>query len=574
MPKNLSFYILIVIICIAAVLRFYKLASVPPSLYWDEASLGYNAYSILKTLHDEHGKFLPLTNFAAFGDYKPPGYIYATVPSIAIFGLNEFATRFPSAFFGVLTVILTYFLTKKLFSEGYQKYQKYQEYQELSSKREKSARGTRDTRGTLDTPQIIALLAALFLTISPWHLQFSRGAFEANLGLFFSVLGIWLFLKFAQDNSFWILPSALSFLAGMYTFTGQRLFVPFILLVLAIQFRKQILAQIKIVVATALIAAILFWPLFVFATQTIEGRLRFDEVTIFKDLEPINQSIRFRQRDNFSWLSNIIHNRRLFYSYEYLTHYFDAFNPSFLFTKGDVNPRLSIQEVGELYYIDLLLVLAGVYFLFATKQKYRFLIITWLLISPLGPATARETPHALRMIHILPTFQILAAYGFFQFYKFVKFKKFFLVLTFLLLSLNFFFYLHMYYVHWPRNYSGEWQFGYKEAVEFIKLRYNDVDYVVVTKAQGRPYIYFLLYMQFNPREYWKSVQITKDKFFFINVDGFDKLRFTDSLTEASVSGRVLYVVLPNTLPPSAQKLKTITRLDGTSVFDIGEAEIR
>ena len=574
MPKNLSFYILIVIICIAAVLRFYKLASVPPSLYWDEASLGYNAYSILKTLHDEHGKFLPLTNFAAFGDYKPPGYIYATVPSIAIFGLNEFATRFPSAFFGVLTVILTYFLTKKLFSEGYQKYQKYQEYQELSSKREKSARGTRDTRGTLDTPQIIALLAALFLTISPWHLQFSRGAFEANLGLFFSVLGIWLFLKFAQDNSFWILPSALSFLAGMYTFTGQRLFVPFILLVLAIQFRKQILAQIKIVVATALIAAILFWPLFVFATQTIEGRLRFDEVTIFKDLEPINQSIRFRQRDNFSWLSNIIHNRRLFYSYEYLTHYFDAFNPSFLFTKGDVNPRLSIQEVGELYYIDLLLVLAGVYFLFATKHKYRFLIITWLLISPLGPATARETPHALRMIHILPTFQILAAYGFFQFYKFVKFKKFFLVLTFLLLSLNFFFYLHMDDVHWPRNYSGEWQFGYKEAVEFIKLRYNDVDYVVVTKAQGRPYIYFLLYMQFNPREYWKSAQITKDKFFFINVDGFDKLRFTDSLTEASVSGRVLYVVLPNTLPPSAQKLKTITRLDGTSVFDIGEAEIR
>src|SRR3989344_6658242 len=178
MPKNLSFYILIVIICIAAVLRFYKLASVPPSLYWDEASLGYNAYSILKTLHDEHGKFLPLTNFAAFGDYKPPGYIYATVPSIAIFGLNEFATRFPSAFFGVLTVILTYFLTKKLFSEGYQKYQKYEEYQELSSKREKSARGTRDTRGTLDTPQIIALLSALMLAISPWHIQFSRGAFE------------------------------------------------------------------------------------------------------------------------------------------------------------------------------------------------------------------------------------------------------------------------------------------------------------------------------------------------------------------------------------------------------------
>src|SRR3989338_3742702 len=254
MPKKLSKYILIVIIFIAAVLRFYKLGSVPPSLYWDEASLGYNAYSILKTGHDEHGKFLPITNFAAFGDYKPPGYIYATVPSIAAFGLTEFTIRFPSAFFGVLTVLLTYFLAKKLFVEKYQRYEK--QSLNLTSR-------TSGTSRTFSTSETIALLSAFFLAISPWHLQFSRGAFEANLGLFFSVLGIWLFLKFAQDNPLWILPSVLSFLAGMYTFTGQRLFVPFILLVLAIQFRKQVFAQIKLVLITALITSILFWPLFI-----------------------------------------------------------------------------------------------------------------------------------------------------------------------------------------------------------------------------------------------------------------------------------------------------------------------
>ena len=81
-------------------------------------------------------------------------------------------------------------------------------------------------------------------------------------------------------------------------------------------------------------------------------------------------------------------------------------------------------------------------------------------------------------------------------------------------------------------------------------------------------------MQFDPREYWKSAQITRDKFFFIDVDGFGKLRFTDSLNETSVSGKVLYVTSPNALPPSVQKLKTISRLDGTSVFDVGELEIR
>src|SRR3989344_179493 len=107
--------ILVLILLVASFLRLYKLSQVPPSLYWDEASLGYNAFSILKTARDEHGAFMPLTNFAAFGDYKPPGYIYATVPSIFLFGLTEFATRFPSAFFGILTVLLTYLLAKKLF---------------------------------------------------------------------------------------------------------------------------------------------------------------------------------------------------------------------------------------------------------------------------------------------------------------------------------------------------------------------------------------------------------------------------------------------------------------------------
>ncbi|OGE13668.1 hypothetical protein A3J89_01660 [Candidatus Curtissbacteria bacterium RIFOXYB12_FULL_40_6] len=588
MPRSLNFYLLVVIIFIAAVLRFYKLASVPPSLYWDEASLGYNAYSILKSARDEHGKFLPFTNFAAFGDYKPPGYIYATVPSIAVFGLNEFAIRFPSAFFGVLTVLLTYSLTKKLLENG----SGWQSLHTPGVRKVKPwhtpgvnqagllAFEIRNLKFEIGNPEAIALLSAFFLAISPWHLQFSRGAFEANLGLFFSVLGIFLFVKFAQDHPIWILPSMLSFLAGIYTFTGQRLFVPFILIVLVIQFRKQILTQTKVVVATALIAAFLLWPLFVFITQTIEGRLRFDEVTIFKDLDPINQSTHYRQKDNFSWWSNIIHNRRLFYSYEYLTHYFDAFNPRFLFTKGDVNPRLSVQDTGELYYIDLALILVGIYFLFATKQKYRFLIIGWLLISPLGPATARETPHALRMIHILPTYQILSAIGLYSLYQVIRYKKLLITPAFFLsaialataglLTLNFLYYLHMYYLHWPINYSGDWQYGYKQAVQDIKPLYDQVDQIIVTKALGRPYIYFLLYTQFDPKKYWQSAQVTKNQFFFIDVEGFDKFKFSDNPGQIPVVGRTLYVVQSGQLPQDAKKLRTIYDLSLSPVFDIGE----
>ena len=48
------------IVLLAFFLRFYKVTEIPPSLNWDEVSIGYNAYSILKTGRDEWGVFLPI----------------------------------------------------------------------------------------------------------------------------------------------------------------------------------------------------------------------------------------------------------------------------------------------------------------------------------------------------------------------------------------------------------------------------------------------------------------------------------------------------------------------------------
>src|SRR4030042_5008814 len=163
-------FLLICIILIATILRFYQLSQIPPGLYSDEVSNGYNAYSILKTARDEYGNLLPLS-FRSFGDYKPPFYIYVLVPSIAVFGLNDFAVRFPSAFAGVLTVLLTYIFTRQLFKNNN-----------------------------------IALWASFFLAISPWHLQFSRGGFEANFMIFLTLLGVVLFLN-SFKKSFLLIPS-------------------------------------------------------------------------------------------------------------------------------------------------------------------------------------------------------------------------------------------------------------------------------------------------------------------------------------------------------------------------------
>lgn len=107
-------FLFLTILFLAAFLRLYKISEVPPGVNRDEASIGYTAYSLMQTGKDEYGKPFPLS-FQSFGDWKLPLYIYATIPFIKLFGLNELAVRLPSALAGTLTVLLTFFLVQELF---------------------------------------------------------------------------------------------------------------------------------------------------------------------------------------------------------------------------------------------------------------------------------------------------------------------------------------------------------------------------------------------------------------------------------------------------------------------------
>ena len=125
--KYMALVILIVIMGLAATLRVWRLGVDGRPLLWDEAALGYNAYSILKTGKDEYGTFLPLS-IRSFDDYKPPLYTYLTVPSVALFGLSVWSTRLPSAVMGILAVVGVYFLVLVLPVQLNKNYNNYKDY--------------------------------------------------------------------------------------------------------------------------------------------------------------------------------------------------------------------------------------------------------------------------------------------------------------------------------------------------------------------------------------------------------------------------------------------------------------
>src|SRR5258708_7732467 len=143
--------LLLLIFLLAFAIRFIDLTNVPPGLYIDEVSIGYNAYEILTTGKDEHGEKFPMA-FRAFGEYKMPVYVYMTVASIALFGKNTFAVRLPAFLTGFLTVVFFYYLLKELIALD----KKFMPYH---------------------LTKAFLLLSTLLLALSPWHITFSRTGF-------------------------------------------------------------------------------------------------------------------------------------------------------------------------------------------------------------------------------------------------------------------------------------------------------------------------------------------------------------------------------------------------------------
>ena len=538
--KKTKIFILLCIIGLAAVLRFYQLGRNPPSLYWDEVSLGYNAYSILTTGRDEHGEWFPTTRFIAFGDYKPPGYIYAAVPSIALFGLTEFAVRFPSAFFGTLAIMITYFLTKLLL-----------------------------VKSTKNNAPWIGLMSSLLLAISPWHIQLSRGAFEGNLAMFFNLLGVCLFI-YSIHKKKWLLPiSVLFFVLSFYTFNSNRIIAPLLGVFLGLVYWKNLWQEKKILLFSIIFGFILMFPNIAYL-QTRESRLRFQEVSILTNLAPlITSNTRITQDNSVLW-ARLLHNRRIVYFREFLMRYVDHFKGEFLFIRGDRNPRLSAQSIGELYMVELPFLLIGLYFLLARRTKEDIVLVGWLFIAPIPAAIARETPHALRIISILPTIQIIVASGFLESLKLIKRgKKLFMGFITLLLLLNILYYLHNYYVHYPIIWSGEWQYGYKEMVVKVSALESRYDHVVVTNSLGRPYIYFLFYQKISPEVFWTNKQADRDWAGLWTVNGFGKYDF-DLASIPKLEGKILVVAKPSEMPTEARILDEVKQLNGETVFEIGE----
>ena len=164
---------------------------------------------------------------------------------------------------------------------------------------------------------------------------------------------------------------------------------------------------------------------------------------------------------------------------QWLSNYFDFFEPKFLLTQGDPNLRHHSGFGGELLLVQGLLVIVGL-------TQANKLMILWLLLAPAVAALVNETPHASRAIYMIIPLAYLAGVG----WQKLKKNKLWHKLIILSLTINLLVFLHDYFVHYPARSAVAWIKPYKDAA----LRQYDSYPVYVSPVLYKPELYFAYYL--------------------------------------------------------------------------------
>lgn len=519
--------LLFTIICLVSLaLRIYQLGIVPPSPDWDEAALGYNAYSVATTGKDEYGTSYPLV-LRSFDDYKPPLYMYLTIPSIAVFGLTVWAVRLPSVILGVLGVAGCYFLVRELVRLNEFKNRELNLYLPPAS--------------------------SLLLAISPWHIQFSRIAFEANTGL---TLNIWmLYFCFAglKRPKFFI-PAAVISGLSLYAYHSERIFVPLMLLLLILLFFRQFYSHLKYVLISFVIGLFITMPLLAVLSDSANWTRLKGTSSLSDQTALLARSVSKLEHDGDTgnpW-GIFLDNRRIVYAKTFLSGYLSHFSLKWLFFTGD-NPRHHAPDMGLLYLWEMPFLFYGLYLLAGYKSRLTWFIFGWILISPVAAAPTTGLPHAIRTLVILPVPQIITAIGLIAFMLKIKtvYRKNFRFLIYILtgiILINIYYFLHMYFVHLNREYSEFWQYGYRQAVEYTEANNGSYRKIVVSTKLEQPYIFFLFYTRYDPVQYLKQGG-TVSGGFEEGRNRFGKYEFRPiNWNRELKDGSVLYVGTPGEIP--------------------------
>lgn len=480
-----SHWVLLIVLAVGLVVRVYRFGEIPPGLNQDEASTGYDAYSVFAYGVDRIGFRFPVMYVSwGSGMYALPGYLMA--PFIAIFGLTVSAIRSVNFVFGLASIVVLYDLVRRIHG--------------------------RET----------ASLVAFFIAISPWHVMVSRWALDSNLLPAIFLFGVW-FVARARDGSGYLHAAAAVFALCLYAYGTAYVAVPAYLagIVAYLLLRKQ--ASYTLIVQCAAIFLVLALPvaLFVvinhwdlssitlpfFSIPHLDSVPRFETVSIVFQEHALQ-----RMGENLRTLWNL------------------------LLTQDDGLIWNAIPRYGTIYLMSMPFVLIGFIASIVRMVRRRalspeFLMVWWVVAAVI---LASLQPVNINRINVLfiPLLYFLAL-GVHE----ISRPRPVLWTIVAMYCVSFVGFSHAYFVRYPLDAQGPFFATFGEAVDAASDMTDGP--VCVTANINQPYIFVLFYRKIDPRVFARTVVYDNPGGEFQNVRSFDRYTFGIDRCDVSTGAYVL-----------------------------------
>lgn len=450
--------------------RLFDFGHTPPGLNPDEASIGYEAWSLLNFGVDRNGFSWPV-HFVSWGSGQNVLYAYLTIPFV-VHDLTPFTIRLPMLLTAIGSLPLVWVSGQKLFGEK------------------------------------AAWAATTAVALSPWHIMSSRWALESNLLPFVFLCGYTCLAisRDAQSRHVWLAGACVFFGLALYAYGSAYLSVPIFLVMALCLFvadggysRSQAITGLAFFSITAM-------PIAIFVGINF---LKWHTVSVFGISIPLLPSVpRFESQIAAGPLVHIGQFWRL------------------LLSQRDRFVYNTTDPYGVLYssiFFGLGVWVAVVSSVLVVQKKWpskRGLVPMWLLAC--APTGFVQEPNINR-INLLLMGLVIAA-GLALAILDERMRGSLIVGIIALLGMSCLF---------GRAYFGSqrdkigiaFYDGLLQSLEFVQARARASDMVCVTDKVNMPYIYALFSERTDPRQYGRTVRYADDTAAFREVLSFGRYKF-------------------------------------------------
>lgn len=462
---------LIAILLAAAVLRLAWLDQYPPPLHQDEASRGYDAWCMAQTGRDRWGESWPLF-VCGFGPGDCTGALsmYLLVPLLRFFDPTVFLIRLPNALCSIATVAALWWLARRMF----------------------------DAR--------VGLLAALLLSVCPWHIALTRSGHNVAAVPFFLTVGLAVMAESGLPplgerqgpRAKWALIAGLMLGLCGWAYHASTLFVAMLLAIFAVVFAAAWMALLRDRFGRRAMLA--------FFSGLVVGTLPLS-MTMVRQPEKLLA----RAAPTAVWNAPVNTPRKVAW---FVSNYVAEFSPvNLFFREQDIAQAGTNQraDYGRLLHVELLLLPVGVIVLLRRMRGERAArgLLDWLLLAPLPAAICGDAnPHDLRALAAVPVLSLISAVGGIALLDRINERR--LLMARLLVSviaINAAWFPWRFAVNPPARAGDYNQENLRRAVQFAAARLPQCDFVWVTALSNQPYIQVLLAEPIRPGEFASAEKV-------------------------------------------------------------------